>query len=449
MMGVYEDREAFIPYSRQEIIELCLQDGKLSPLQAKKFKDFCEILAAYYHFKFHYLLENLKSNYAYFNPDYNGNISNLNSKFSQPKSLTKELTFHFEELLKKANYLPLSSETLEKAFQKKTLIELNTEVNLDDFEEIICYCRGDIYKEVLVKKWFKKVPETINLFEKVALLIKYKDYPYFKEENIDELKFNPGKVYVYLYKNIPKFDINFIFPNVKIKMTWKDRIILIVTAIGAAIPMFLKVLPRLLLIIGIILFLILGKSPIEQIKVSEKDVNNLLPILLASLSLLVTFGGFAVKQYLSYKNKQIKFQKNVTETLFFRKLAVNLGVFQSLIDAAEEEECKEIILVYYHLLTSEKLFKPEDLDDEIENWMENNFERKIDFDIHNTLESLSKIRGKINTGNSQQNGEYSLVEKSLLTYDKQGYCQILSLDEAKEIIDYVWDNIFSYQKTDG
>lgn len=59
----------------------------------------------------------------------------------------------------------------------------------------------------------------------------------------------------------------------------------------------------------------------------KEDVKNIMPALIASGSLLVTLGGFAFKQYNSYKNKQIQFQKNVTETWFFRNLAINVGVF--------------------------------------------------------------------------------------------------------------------------
>ncbi len=441
-MAVYQDREAFIPYCRQEIIELCLRDGKLSPQQAQKFRDFCQILAAYYHFKFHHLLETLKSNFIPFNPDENIK-TNFPVDVTQKEQMEAELITNLQQLLEQANYLPLSQKSLERAFKKRTLIELDTQVNFNDFDWMICYCRGDIYQTTLLKKWFwlKKRPQNIDVFERVALLIKYKDEDYFDHKNNNDLTFNPGKIYVYLYKNIPKYDINFIFPNVKIKMTWKDRIILIIAAIGAAIPMFLKVLPRLLLIIGIILFITMGKSPIEQLKVRKEDVENIMPILVTSLSLLVTFGGFAVKQYISYKNKQIKFQKDVTETLFFRKLAVNLGVFQSLVDAAEEEECKEIILVYYHLITSESELNPEKLDDKIEAWMDTNFGTKIDFDIQNTLHCLTKIKGKIMI---DKNGKNREIETSLLSYDNQGNCQVLSLDEAKQVIDYVWDNVFSY-----
>ncbi len=153
------------------------------------------------------------------------------------------------------------------------------------------------------------------------------------------------------------------------------------------------------------------------------------------LSLIITLGGFAFKQYTSYKNKQIKFQKNVTETLFFRNMASNGGVFQHLIDAAEEEECKEIILVYYHLLTTTVPLTPPELDSLIEDWMEKRLGVKVDFDIDNTLKSLELIQIKDEKNNQT---------KSLLLRNQQNHCKALTLDEAKQVIDYVWDNIFQY-----
>ena len=46
-----------------------LQDGRLAEADAPKFREFCEILSAYYHFEFHRSLETLKKNFAPFNPD--------------------------------------------------------------------------------------------------------------------------------------------------------------------------------------------------------------------------------------------------------------------------------------------------------------------------------------------------------------------------------------------
>jgi hypothetical protein len=178
------------------------------------------------------------------------------------------------------------------------------------------------------------------------------------------------------------------------------------------------------------------------VQAKEEDVKNIMPALIASLSLLVTLGGFAFKQYNSYKNKQIQFQKNVTETLFFRNLAINVGVFQSLIDAAEEE-CKEIILVYYHLLTNPEPMTPEALDDMIEQWMNEKFNPKIDFGIQGPLQNLQTIRGQ---GMKDTEEPENIREVPLLTYDQQGCCQVLSLDDAKAAIDYVWDNAFLFAK---
>ncbi len=443
-MATYQHREPFIPYSRTDLIELCIEDGKLSPADLPKFREFCQILSAYYHFHFHHILESLKDNYAAFNPDAEIK-SRTQPTLTQLSKMENQLVEDFSHLLERANYFPLSSDSLQRSFEEKSLIELKTDVNFNDFERMVCYCRGDIYKVTYTKKLFKQVTKTIDIFERVALLIKFKNQAYFdaKKRQNNNLQFIPGKSYVYLYKNVPKFDLEFLFPNVQISMTLKDRLMLGIPAIAAAIPVLLKILPQLILIAAVILFIIFGPSGLEYVPAKEEDVQNIMPALIASLSMLVTLGGFAFKQYNSYKNKQIKFQKNVTETLFFRNLAINVGVFQSLIDAAEEEECKEIILVYYHLLTNQEAMTPAQLDDAIEEWMDQKFNTTIDFDIKGPLGNLQTIRGKI-----VQEGEKEeeIPEVPLLTYDEQGCCQVLSLDQAKMVIDYVWDNAFRFAK---
>lgn len=442
-MAVYEDREAFIPYRRTDLIELCIEDGKLSPADVPKFREFCHILSAYYHFHFHHTLETLKDNYAPFDPDAETK-SRIQPNPTQLAAMETELVQDFTQLLKRANYFPLSADSLERAFAEKSLIELKTSVNFNDFQQMVCYCRGDIYKIVYTKKFFKKIAKTVDVFDRIALLINFKDREYFdRHKKTGKLNFIPGKTYVYLYKNVPKFDLEFLFPNVQISMTWKDRLMFGIPAIGAGISIILKVLPEIILIIAVLLFIIFGPESLEYVQAKEEDVRDIMPALIASLSLLVTLGGFAFKQYNSYKNKQIQFQKNVTETLFFRNLAINVGVFQSLIDAAEEEECKEIILVYYHLLTNPEPMTPEALDDMIEQWMNEKFNTKIDFDIQGPLQNLQTIRGQVMKDSEEPE---NIREVPLLTYDQQGCCQVLSLDDAKALIDYVWDNAFLFAK---
>lgn len=441
-MATYQDREAFIPYRRSDLIELCLEDGQLPNEKVQQFRDFCILLSAYYHFKFHAYLERLKDNYDPFNPDAD---TQSRVELTPDKLAEREanVVTDFQTILERANYVPLSPNSLQRAFKEKSLIHLKTAVDFNEFDQLVCYCRGDFEKTIQIKKFLRKKEKKINVFERVVLLIKFKDADYFQSQGdkLASLQFTPGKMYLYFYKNIPKFDLELLFPNIKISMTGKDRLLLIVPAIGAAIPIILRVLPKLLIVIGAILFFTMGPSVLEIVQASEEDVRDIMPVLVAVLSLLVTLGGFAYKQYSNYKSKQIKFRKTVTETLFFKNMANNASVFHALIDAAEEEECKEIILVYYHLLTSPKPLTPEQLDNQIETWMDEKFGTKIDFDINGLIHNLEEIRGKL-----LQDGKdtASLLEIPLLTKDKQGCCQVLSLDEAKRLIDYIWDHIFLY-----
>ena len=438
---MFKSREAFIPYSRQEIIDLCLADGKIAIADRENFRQFCEILIAYYHFKLHRSLEILKTSFSPLNPDLPDEASQSISKsdFQQEDFITT-----FESILQQANYFPLSKRELEKALLEDSLFDLKTNVNFDAFEQMICYCRGDSVTEVDVKKWgFKKVRLKVPIYQRVVLLIKFKTEQQY-QNNVaaeDELNFKPGKIYLYLYKNLSKLDLEFIFPNIEMSMNWKDRLLFGVPAIGAAIPLALRALPQFILVLGVLIYLILGHQPIDVLQVKEEDIKNIAPLIITVLSLIIALGGFAFKQYTNYKNKQIRFQKNVTETLFYRNIANNSGVFKYLIDAAEEEECKEIILVYYHLLTTPKALTPLQLDNQIESWMADKFGTVIDFDIEKPLRNLSEIEicDRQMLGNT-----YHLKQKALLKRDRHNLCHILPLNEAKQVLDWVWDNIFKY-----
>ncbi len=452
-------REAFIPYRRADIIEMCLEDGLLSPEQAQQFREFCQILAAYYHFELHQLQETLKDNFAPFNPDADTKLRvELDSQTL--KQMEHDLVESFNTVLERANYNPLSQADLEQAFETSSMVDLRTAVDFDDFEQMVFYHRGDIFKTTTIKKLFRTEEIEVDIFERVVLLLKFKDAAYFEakreqkssywdklvqrlrrgdakqKSDLEALNFTPGKTYIYLYKNIPRHDLEILFPNVRVSMNLKDRLLFIVPAIGAAIPVFLRALPQLLIIIGVLLFFTMGPQAAESVGASEENVRNMMPLLAGLLSLVVAFGGFAVKQYNTFKTKQIKFLKDVTDTLFFNNLSSNASVLQALIDAAEEEETKEIILAYYHLLTSPKALTPKQLDEKIEQWMAEHFETHIDFDINGPLNNMAKLQisNTVDAGNT-----------ALLSRNGQGTCEVLPLDQARQLVDAVWDDVFQFE----
>ncbi|WP_353930199.1 TMEM143 family protein [Okeanomitos corallinicola TIOX110] len=441
-MSFHENLEAFIPHTRNDIIKLCLADGQLNESDAQKFPEFCQILTAYYHFRFHKTLEIIKENYIPFNP--NADILPINPpSCAEYGDMELKVIEAFEHIVERANYIPLSEAVIQKALDTKSLIDLKTDVDFADFDKFICYYRGDVYKEISVKKfYFWEEQKKIDIFERIVVLIKFKEPAYFKAKKIkiEDLKFIPGKMYVYFYKDIPKLDIDLLFPNVKTSMTWKDRLLFGIPAIGAAIPLILRTLPNLLLLIAAVLLAFNVQFIVDLLSIDPEKIKNIMPIFVATLSLAITLGGFAFKQYNTYKSKKIKFQKTVTDTLFFQNLGNNASVFQMFIELGEEEECKEIILAYYHLLTSPKPLTPEELDHRIETWMKNKLGTKINFDIQGPVGNLKDICGRVQ---SRENA-HTFTEISLLTYNQKGECQVPCLDDAKAVIDYVWDNAFQY-----
>ena len=234
-MAVYQNREAFIPCTRQALIALCLSENKLTVTEQNQFQEFCQILSAYYHFKFHSYLENIKYNYTAFNPDKSPSIP-TNNDLAILKIMTENLLKDLKTILQKANYYPLSQGVLRRALADDSLFDLKTEVDFSDFEEMLCYYQGDIQDKIKLKKFWRSQEKNVDIFERVVLLIKFKEEKHFanKPTPQEQLNFKPGYIYIYLYKNLSKLDLEFIFPNVEMSMNWKDRLLFGIPAIGAS-----------------------------------------------------------------------------------------------------------------------------------------------------------------------------------------------------------------------
>ena len=114
--------------------------------------------------------------------------------------------------------------------------------------------------------------------------------------------------------------------------------------------------------------------------------------------------------------------KALADNLYFKNLDNNAGVFHHLVDAAEEEECKEAILAFYFLLISDQAKTREELDLQIESWFSDTFNFDIDFEIEDALDKLMRF--------------------GIVTFENNQY-RAVSLNEAHIKMDQQWDSIFS------
>ena len=114
--------------------------------------------------------------------------------------------------------------------------------------------------------------------------------------------------------------------------------------------------------------------------------------------------------------------KALSDNLYFKNLDNNAGVFHTLIDAAEEEDCKEALLAYSYLLNFGSTgINAEELDEKIEHWFMQQHQCVLDFDVADALNKLVRM---------------NIISQSNDIFKAK------PLREACAILDDYWDNIY-------
>lgn len=411
--------DRFIPFSKTDVIEMCLKEAQMTEAENREFKDFCRILEALFHFEFHTGLEKLKACFGPFNPDADTRRIFSTSE-SEKKNLQKQLVSEMTAVLDAANFEKVTAEDLKQALDEESLFQIRLEVDFDDFEDVIFFRRGKTIKEETLVKFFglsKKKFKFTN-YERVAIYIKFKEKSYFDAQNRKKLYFEPGSTIIKLFHNVPRADLEMLFPNSKVRMKTIDKIIIGVPAAVSGIIVLVTKLGASLLLIGSVLSFWLGFQD-EEVQIKQQH-------LIALGAGLGTLGGFLFRQINKYKNRKIKFMKALSDNLYFKNLDNNLGVFYHLIDAAEEEEFKEAVLAYYFLLSAKGDLTKNELDHRIENWLAEKWDCHIDFEIGDAVDKLQRLK---------------LVE------GEADRLRCVPLIAAKQQLDSIWDNFFEYNKT--
>jgi hypothetical protein len=416
LMAENSNRNRFIPFRKADIVAMCGNDSRMKAGDAEGFREFCRILEALFHFEFHQNLESLKNCYAPFNPDADTRrLTDYSPKEKQ--GLQKELVAQMTAVLNSANFEQITAEDLEQALAEESLFKIRLEVDFDDFDDVIFFRRGKSVKQETMVSLFGLRKKRFNFtnYDRVAVYIKFKENQYFEDREREKLTFVPGSTIIKLFHNVPKADLEMLFPNSKVRMKTIDKLIIGVPAVVSGIIVIVTKLGATLILLASVIAFWLGLSN-EETQLNQKH--------LIALGIgLATLGGFLFRQIGKFKNRKIKFMKALSENLYFKNLDNNTGVFYNLIDAAEEEEVKEAVLAYFFLLTEKRPLPKAELDDLIEKWLETGWGCKIDFEIEDAINKLERL-------------ELVTREGDML--------QCLPLAEAKRRLDHIWDNYFTF-----
>jgi len=412
-------RSRFIPFRKADVVEMCINDSRFSGSDQNSFREFCRILESLIHFEFHHQAEMLKDCYAPFNPDADTRTIYTYS-MEEKVRLQKKLVEALNAILNAANFKKITEADLEEALQEESLFKIRLRVDFGDFEEVLFFRRGESTKQEILIKLFglKKEPFKFTNYERVVMYIKFKEENYFKAKKRKSLYFTPGSTIIKLFQNVPKADIEMLFPNSEVRMKTIDKLIIGIPAAVSGIAVVATKLGASILLIAAVISFWLG--------LREKEVNIEQQHLVALALGLTTLGGFLFRQINKFKNRKIKFMKALSDNLYFKNLDNNAGVFHHLIDAAEEEEFKEAVLAYYFLLTEDRDLTKAELDDTVERWFANKHNCRVNFEIEDALRKLER---------------WELVSRDgSIIRNKR-------LNDAKQKLDSIWDNFFSYDQT--
>jgi hypothetical protein len=409
------NKDRFIPLRKTDLIQACLDDGRLSPDQINAFKTLCQLIVSTLHFEYHQFLEELKDSYAPFDPNSDTLVvTKLTDDILQLKQAN--FTSRFTQILNAANFEKVTDQDLQEALQEESLFKVRLAVEFEDFADVVFYRRGEYQQtETIVKFWgLRKQKITFTNYDKVAVYIKFKDADYFNQKKSAALSFEPGSTIIKLFQNVPKADLEMLFPNSQVRMRTIDKAIIGGSAlVGGTVVLVTKLGASLLVLAGLFSYWLGFSSKVVTISTQQ---------LIALGVGAGVLGGFIFKEWSKFKNRKLRFMKALADNLYFKNLDNNSGVFHHLIDSAEEEECKEANLAYYFLLIQGDSMTSELLDKKIEQWFAEQFDFQIDFEIADALAKLQRF------------GIIKLVD---------GQYSALLINAAQSQLDAQWDGLFN------
>ena len=381
-----DQKRRFIPFRKRDIVEMCIQDGRLSG-QEDAFRQLYYMLSSVFHFEFHQIIEALKDRYTQLDPDAD----------TRPIAHTAPLPeLGFVELLggllEKANYERVSQYDLTQAMHEASLFQIRLQVDFSDFSEVLLFCRGESTRQETLHSWMGLIKKTITFtnYDRVVVYLRFRDDLVQTKTAMPLCR--PGATMLKLFQNVPKADLEMLFPNTQVRMRLVDKLFIGIPAVISGGLVLTTKLGATLVLMGSLFGFWLGlhSQPVELNQAT----------LIALLAGLGALGGYLWKQFNNFKNRKLRFLQTLTQNLYFKNLDNNAGVFHRLADDAEEEECKEALLAYYFLLMSSQPMTKIQLDRAIETWMLSQWQCAIDFEIEDALNKLLAL-GLVEVQNEQ------------------------------------------------
>ena len=379
-------REKFLPVTRHALLDRLTLPGLWPNGDSAQARRFLRYLDYWRRHSYSVKLLDLEQVYEPFNPDTD---LLLTRKFTPEERLAmqKRLVARMTELLEQGNFTRVDPADFHVILTKDSHYGLDLQVDIDAFEEILIFYRGatmvterhrDIRKAYIGWKEVK-----VPVFQRLFVLFKLKPFDarvreVMQEKRVDQKEaesivrrlrrllpdtVSSDHVYIKLFKNMPRSDVEMIFPNTKVRFRLFDKIKFGVTA-GSGV--------------GVGVVSTVGKLAL---------ISNPYTLVMA----LAGLGGVALRQASNFINQRNRYMVVLARNLYFHSMADNRGVMTLLADRAAEEDIKEEMLLYT-AIANERVNARElkAVDEVIEQYLSKTFGINVNFDVEDALARLKQ-----------------------------------------------------------
>jgi hypothetical protein len=417
--GDASDRDRFIPVRKADILDALIGHGRLGDGAADQFRRLARLLGAIYHYEYFDRLETLRNDYFYFNPDLPHDTA------VDPAVLARthdEMVATLVGVLQEADFAEVSPDDLARSHRERHALKVEIAIPIEDYREVCFFRRGHHRTKVEVADWFglRKREVEIDVYDHLVLMVMVKPEGEIASarlrRHLAKSRLRPGTILIKYFRDIARSDLNMMYPDVRVVLSLFDKLFLGLPGIAGGIPLLLKLLPAVSVLFAVIAAY-LGVSG----AVHENDTREAL----AAVSALVALGGYLMRQWLKYQRQSLKYQKEISDNVYFRNINNNAGALDYIVGSAEEQECKEAFLAYYFVATAAAPMTQSALEGEVESWLEQTFRVDVDFEVGEALAKLERL--------------------ALLRRDGEKI-EVLPLDEALEALDRRWAGFFPVAK---
>lgn len=374
-------RDGFIAARKAELAETIAADAGA---EAANVRDVYRLLGALLHHQAHERLETLKRLYDPLDPD--APPARRDTSMAAFEAFEAALI----EALTRANFAEIDPDTVQTREATKRLTGLSIKPSAAGTRRVRYFARGARDETIEVKRWFGLKRERIDVqtMSDVVVLVG------FKAEDEAEARADrtalkrmrrgvrQGAALVKHFRNVAGPELVTLHPGAKPSMRPRDQAMLAGPAVVAGVPVLLNLWPALTVIFAVLAAYFGAQGVIEE---------NELKRALAAVSGLVAVGAFIMRQRLKYEATNLRYQKQLADTVYFRNLANNAGVLDLLVGAGEEQDSKEAFVAYGALLKAEHPLAKGEIDNAAESFLKDKFGLEVDFEIQDALAKIEAL----------------------------------------------------------